>query len=107
MKRACILFMIASIAAAGCGRQGAYSVEGSEKETVIAEHILCTVEESSVGDSLQTDEIVCCIGAQILESAYRRYRGAGYSDAVFDRMPNNAFTHNLNRLYDDLHEVLE
>lgn len=107
MKRAIILFITGCIAAAGCGREGVYSVEGSVKETVIAEHILRTAGESNPGDSLKTDEIVCYIGAQILESAYRRYRDAGHSEASFERMPDNSFTHNLNRLYEDLHAVLE
>jgi hypothetical protein len=107
MKRACILLIITCIMTAGCGREGVYSVEERNDETVSAEEILCLVEESAPGDPSKTDEIVCHIGAQILESTYRRYHDAGYTEAVFDRMPENSFTLNLSRLYDDLHAVLE
>jgi len=56
---------------------------------------------------LDPDGIIVNVAAQILESAYYRYKNYGMTEADFERLPDGNFKDNLKALYYDMSAILD
>ena len=104
MKTLSLLLLIA-ILAAGCSGEDPASVVFDRKSEITADEVIAIAQDT---DNLCDESlwIVCSLGAQLLESKYRRYRAAGLGEADFARMPDNRLTENIERLYADMTPLL-
>jgi hypothetical protein len=106
MKMIWIMIVAAALIIAGCGGKGVLSVDETGGGTLSGEEVKQVSEAPHDADAA-TVAMVHHIGGQILESAYRRYREAGYTEIDFGRMPDTPFRGHCEELCADLKAAVE
>jgi len=99
--------MIVILIFSGFGCEGIFSSKEINKESFSDEEVKLVALESAGADSVTVD-VTFYVGAQILESSFKKYRKVAYDkNGDFCLSQENAFTLNLKRLYQDLADSIE
>ncbi len=65
------------------------------------------ISEDNEPHILDPDLVTINIAAQILKLTYNQYKKYGLTETDFNRMPDNSFKENLEKLYNDLKPLME
>ncbi len=106
MKTLAFIVLLIAILS-GCSLENPEGVvEDSRVAEVKLDQIIAIAKQAS---SLSEESVwlVSAIGAQLLKIKYDRYAELGLDESDFDRMPDNALTENIRRLYRDMKPMLQ
>ncbi len=100
------MLLVLAVLSAGCGGERPMAAGDNQRAEITADEVITIAQGTDdLGD--ESLWIVCSIGAQLLESKYKRYRDAGLGEADFARMPDNQLTRDVNRLYLDMKPLIQ